>query len=287
MSATTAWTPADFADLADAKTHYLNPVIPDTWRSMYLVAPYSWYAREDSYGLNVLPIRDAHTPPPDAVQLPPSLNDTALTHYNLAIDARRPTIRPLQRWLYQLDRAIRDTLAGTFPADTPTAEEVARRAAVAATVATDRAARAALEAERVRRDTVMYVFIDPDTHDLHLIGTWNDLYAAQHYVAPPDTSCYLTAPDLPAGITNDQLLRCRELGRKIDEAMSFTDGIRRTHREQGFDSDSVTFHDPVLMALIKERDTLRAHFADTMSAHQRRRHALLAWGVSHCGWAVA
>jgi hypothetical protein len=258
---------------------------------MYLVSPYTWYAREDSRGLNVIPIRDGHTPPPDAVQLPTDLSDMALTHYNLSGATNRyyqqADGRPLFRWLCQLERAICDTLTGTFPTDTPTAEEVARRAAVAATVVTDRAARAALEAERVRRDTVMYVFIDPDTHDLHLIGTWNDLYAAQHYVAPPDTSCYLTAPDLPAGITNDQLLRCRELGRKIDEAMSFTDGIRRTHREQGFDSDSVTFHDPVLMALIKERDTLRNHFADTMSAHHRRRHALLAWGVSHCGWAVA
>jgi hypothetical protein len=44
--------------------------------------------------------------------------------------------------------------------------------------------------------------------------------------------------------------------------------------------DDVSFHDPFLMALIKERDALRAHFADTMSAHHRRSHAILPWAVA-------
>jgi hypothetical protein len=283
------WIPSDFADLADATAHYLRPVRPDTWRTtMYLVSPYTWYAREDSRGLNVIPIRDGHTPPPDAVQLPTDLSDMALTHYNLSGATNRyyqqADGRPLFRWLCQLERAIRDTLAGTFPTDTPTAEEVARRADVAATVAAERAAAEAAEAERIRRATVMYVFVEPETHQLYLVGTWNDLHAAGHYGAPPDTSCYLTAPDLPANITNDQLLRYNELDRKIEEARSFTDSIRQSHSAHGFGTDFITFHDPVLMALIKERDALRDHFTDTLSAHHRRRHALLAWGVSHCGW---
>lgn len=283
------WIPSDFADLADAKIHYLNPVRPDTWRTtMYLVSPYTWYAREDSRGLNVIPNRNGNTPPSDAFQLPPSLTDMALTHYNLSAATNRYYSYglPMFRWLCQLERAIRDTLAGTFPIDTPSPEEVARRSDVAASVAAERVAYAAAEADRVRRATVMYVFVIPDSHELYLAGTWNDLHAAGHYGAPPDTSCYLTASDLPAGITNDQLLRCRELDRKIEEELSFTDTIRQTHRAQGFDSDSVTFHDPVLMALIKERDTLRDHFATTMSAHHRRQHALLAWTRDHCGWTV-
>ena len=279
------WTPSDFADMADAQLHYLRPVRPDTWRTtMYLVAPYTWY----THGLNVLPIRDSHTPPPDAVQLPSSLNDIALTHYNLASLAHRnQPPNKYHHWLSLLERFIRDTLAGTPPTDTPSPEEVARRAAVAAAVEAERAAYAALEAERVRRATVMYVVVVPDTHELYLAGTWNDLHAANHYGPPPDTSCYLTAADLPAGITNDQLLRYDELDRKIEEEMSFTDSIRQKHRAQGFGTDSVTFHDPVLMALIKERDALCAHFADTLSAHHRRRQALLVWGETHCGWGIA
>ena len=287
------WIPSDFADLADAKAHYLRPVRPDTWRTtMYLVAPYTWYAREDASGLNTLPIRDGHTPPPDAVQLPPSLNDIALTHYNLAAATNRyySSGHPMYRWLCQLERAIRYTLAGISPfdADTPTAEEVTRRAAVTASVEAERASAEAAEAERFRRATVMYVFVEPESHQLYLVGTWNDLHAAGHYgPVPPDTSCYLTAADLPANITNDQLLRYDELDRKIEEAQSFTDSIRQSHSAHGFGTDFVTFHDPVLMALIKERDTLRDHFTDTLSAHQRRRQALLAWGMGHCGWGIA
>lgn len=292
------WIPGEFAELADVKAHYLRPVVPDTWRdAMYLVPPYTWYAREDTYGLNVLPIREGHTPPPDAVALPPSLHDIALTHYNLSPrffqQTNHPALYPGTKyihWTRLLERFIRETLAGRdpTPSDKPTPEETARRASVTAFVDAQRAAYAAEEADRIRRSTVMYVTVEED-NTITPLGTWNDLHYYSTF-SPAYLRTLKTAEDLPAGITNDQLRRYDTVLRRIDE-ITEEDELYRQHLANETadgvpDGDGDDIH-PDLVALIKERDTLSAHFAAVLSGHERRKHALLVWGATHCGWDVA
>lgn len=284
------WIPGEFADLADAKAHYLRPVVPDTWRdAIYLAPPYTWYARddhrEDTYGLNVLPIREGHTPPPDAVALPPSLHDIALTHYNLAPRFFQQTSGTKYiHWIRLLERFIRETLAGRdpTPSDKPTPEETARRASVTAFVDAQRAAYAAAEADRVRRSTVMYVRVDMEHHRIIPKGTWNDLH---RYSTP--SPAYLrtlkTAEDLPAGITNEQLCRYDTVLRRIDELIDDAESHRQYLRNQTADGESDDYGDttdPLLIAACKERDTLSAHFAAVLSGHERRKHALLVWALT-------
>lgn len=279
------WTPADFATLSDALAHYVTPLRPYGWRNVATVpTPYTLYAyTPPSNILYTLPVPDGHTPPPDATPMTtPLQRDVATAHYHMALDAGRwPWKGRLSDWNAILERYIRETMAGNPPpAEEPTAEEVARRAAVAADIAEQRAAIAAAEAERERRNTIMYVWVDPATHELLLAGTWTHMEVASNFTVTPDVTGLLTAADLPAGITNDQLLRCWQLVEKIDNTICFTDSIRRQNREHGFGMDDVSFHDPILMALIKERDTLRAHFTDTMNAHHRRCHATLLWAAT-------
>ena len=72
----------------------------------------------------------------------------------------------------------------------------------------------------------------------------------------------------------------------IDDAESHRQYLRNQTADGEPDDYSDTT-DPRLIAACKERDTLSAHFATVLSGHARRRQALLAWGVSHCGWDVA
>jgi hypothetical protein len=290
MSATapspSPWTPADFATLSDALANYVTPLRPYSWRNVATVpTPYTLYAyTPPSDILYTLPIPDGHTPPPDATPMTtPLQRDIATAHYHIALDAGRWSFQSrLTDWNAVLERYIRDTMAGNPPPaeEPPTPEEVARRAAVAADIAEQRAAIAAAEAERERRNTIMYVWVEPKTHDIFLAGTWTHMEVSSQFSTIPDVTGLLTAADLPAGITNDQLLRCWQLVEKIDNTICFTDSIRQQNRAHGFGMDDVSFHDPVLMALINERDALRAHFKDTMSAHRRRCHAILPWAVA-------
>ena len=208
-----------------------------------------------------------------------------------------------QRDHHLLVRLLVAHITGRPPVDEPTAEEQERRAALTQELAAERAAEeaadAAAEAARRRRATVVWVrLVSPQRGYIDVVGTIADMERRQWEEANPDDDIpapaidpaaegLRTADQLPAGITNAQLLRLvqirEELEMEYDSHYTDESAIRRLKREETQILRAITV---AFRAHRARYAPLAAHAAAVVDGsvrrariHSRRRAALVAWGL--------
>lgn len=193
-------------------------------------------------------------------------------------------------------------ITGRPPVDEPTPEEAARRAALTQELAAERAAEeaadAAREAARRRRATEVWVrLISPQRGYIQIVGTIDDMERRRWEEAGPEDDIpaaidpaaegLFTADQLPAGVTNELLLRLlqirEELEMEYDSHYTDEDAIRRLKREETQILRAIT---AAFRAHRARYAPLAAHAAAVVDGsvrrariHARRRAALVAWGL--------